>query len=63
MLEVHREPARADMATYGWTYTSAWRAGRGDFVTPLVLPDARIAVRASAIALPMAGAADVKLKP
>ena len=44
VLEVHRAPVRADTSAYGWTYSSAQRARRGDFVTPIALPQARLAV-------------------
>jgi Uma2 family endonuclease len=44
MLEVHREPAPAESAPYGWAYRSVTRLGRGSFVTPLAAPGARIAV-------------------
>jgi Uma2 family endonuclease len=44
VLEVHRDPAPSENAPYGWTYGSVAALTRGDSVTPLAAPDARIAV-------------------
>jgi Uma2 family endonuclease len=44
VLEVYRQPTPSENAPYGWTYGNTSRLGRGDFVTPLAVSAARIAV-------------------
>ena len=44
VLEVFRQPERSEAAPYGWMYGDSSRLGRAEFVTPLALPAARIAV-------------------
>lgn len=44
VLEVHRQPAPSENAPFGLTYGNVSRLARGDFVTPLAVPAARIAV-------------------
>ena len=44
VLEVYRTPAASELAPSGWLYTNVRRLGRGDVVSPLAAPAARIAV-------------------
>lgn len=46
VLEVYREPVRAESARYGWKYDSASLLERSAVVTPLAAPGARIPVAA-----------------
>lgn len=44
VLEVHRDPVPSENAPYGWVYGNVALLARGDFVTPLAVSDARIAI-------------------
>lgn len=44
ILEVHRTPARSGRGRIGWHYVDVRHLGRSEFVTPLAVPSARIAV-------------------
>jgi hypothetical protein len=46
VLEVYREPVRAESARYGWKYDSVSLLERNAVVTPLAAPRARIRVAA-----------------
>jgi hypothetical protein len=43
-LETHRHPAPDPTAAYGWSFASVTRLDRDARVSPLAVPDARIAV-------------------
>jgi hypothetical protein len=44
VLEVHRDPAPSADAPYGWRFSTLFRLGAGDRISPLAAPHARIAV-------------------
>jgi Uma2 family endonuclease len=44
MLEVYRRPAESRPSRFGWRYVEAQLLRRGDVVTPLAAPGARVAV-------------------
>jgi Uma2 family endonuclease len=44
VLEVYRHPTPDTSAPFGWRYAAPLIVGPGSFVTPLAVPDARVAV-------------------
>ena len=44
VLEVYRQPLADAQAPLGWIYAEARRLRRGDFISPLARPEARLAV-------------------